>query len=72
MCFVYLLLANSVTDIFTENFTLVPDSFSSVLLEWKVNPTDGHHYIRNCNIQIAGPNGSQWEKKSLEVATHFI
>ena len=58
-----LLLVNSPPDVVLENFTVVPDSFSSVLLEWKVTPTDGHHCIRNYNIQIAGPNGSQWEEE---------
>ena len=51
-------------DIDLENITLkdltvVPDSSTSVQLEWKVVPTDGHNCIRNYNIQIAGPNGSQ-------------
>ena len=32
-------------------------------MEWKVVPTDGHHCIRNYNIQIAGPNGSHWEEQ---------
>ena len=41
---------------------MVPVSLSSVLLEWKVIPSDGHHCIRNYNIQITGPNGSQWEE----------
>ena len=56
-----MLLANSLPDIVLENFTAVPDSFSSVQLEWKVVPSDGHYCIRNYNIQIAGPNGSHWE-----------
>ena len=64
MCCIYdLLLVNSPPDIVVENFTVVPDSFSSVLLEWKVTPTDGHHCIRNYNIQIVGQNGSQWEEQ---------
>ena len=42
---------------------MVPDSSSSVQLEWKVTPTDGHYCIRNYSIQIAGPNGSQWEEE---------
>ena len=58
-----LLLVNSPPDIVLENLTVVPDSYSSVLLEWKVVPTDGHHCISNYNIQIAGPNGSQWEEQ---------
>ena len=58
-----LLLVNSAPDISLENLTVVPDSFSSVQLEWKVTPTDGHYCIRNYNIQIAGPNGSQWEEE---------
>ena len=55
------LLVNSPPDIVLENLTVVPDSYSSVLLEWKVVPTDGHYCIRNYNIQITSPNGSQWE-----------
>ena len=60
--------ANSPPDIGLENITLedltvVPDSSTSVLLEWKVVPTDGHYCIRNYNIQITGPNGSQWEEQ---------
>ena len=60
--------ANSPPDIDLENITLedltvVPDSSTSVLLEWKVVPTDGHYCIRNYNIQITGPNGSQWEEQ---------
>ena len=58
-----MLLTNSPPDIVLENLTVVPDSFSSVLLEWKVIPTDGHHCIRNYSIQITGPNGSQWEEQ---------
>ena len=42
---------------------MVADSSSSVQLEWKVTPTDGHYCIRNYSIQIAGPNGSQWEEE---------
>ena len=49
-------------DIALENLTVVPVSLSTVLLEWKVIPTDGHHCMRNYNIQITGPNGSQWEE----------
>ena len=56
-----MLLANSPADIVLESFTAVPDSFSSVQLEWKVVPSDGHHCIRNYSIQITGPNGSHWE-----------
>ena len=54
---------NSLSDVVLENLTVVPDSSSSVQLEWKITPTDGHHCIRNYNIQIAGPNGSQWEEQ---------
>ena len=59
---------NSLPDIDLENITLedltvVPDSSTSVLLEWKVVPTDGHHCIRNYSIQIAGPTESQWEEQ---------
>ena len=57
------LLVNSPPDIVLENLTVVPDSSSSVELEWKVTPTDGHHCIRNYNIQITSPNGSQWEEQ---------
>ena len=50
-------------DTVLENLTAVPDSFSSVLLEWKVVPTDGHHCITSYSIQITGSNGSQWEEQ---------
>ena len=56
-----LLLTGSLSDVALENLTVVPVSLSSVLLEWKVIPTDEHHCIRNYDIQITGPNGSQWE-----------
>ena len=58
-----MLLANYPPGIVLENLTVVPDSPSSVELEWKVIPTDGHQCIRNYSIQIAGPNGSQWEEE---------
>ena len=51
------------TDITLEHLTVVPVSLSTVLLEWKVVPTDGHHCIKNYNIQVSGPNGSQLEAK---------
>ena len=54
---------NSPPDVALENFTVVPKPNSTVQLDWKVTPTDGHHCIRNYNIQIAGPNGSQWEEQ---------
>ena len=57
------LLANSPPDIVLENLTAVPVSLSSVLLEWKVVPSDGHHCITSYNIQITGPNGTQWEEQ---------
>ena len=57
-----LLLVKSQPDIFIENFTVVPNSSSSVLLEWKVMPTDGHHCITSYNIQISSPEGSQWKE----------
>ena len=57
-----LLLTNSPPDIVLENFTVVPDSSTSVELEWKVTPTDGLFCIRNYNIQITSQNGSQWEE----------
>ena len=50
-------------DVALENLTVVPVSLSSVLLEWEVTPTDGYHCIRNYNIQVSGPNGSQWEEQ---------
>ena len=31
-----------------------------MLVEWKVIPSDGHHCIRNYNIQVSSPNGTQW------------
>ena len=58
-----MLFANSSPDIVLENLTVVPVSLSSVLLEWKVVPTDGHHCITSYDIQIIGPNGSQWEEQ---------
>ena len=33
-----------------------------MLLEWKVIPTDGHHCIKSYDIQVSGPNGSEWEE----------
>ena len=53
----------SLPDVALENFTVVPEPNPSVLLEWKVIPTDGQRCIRNYNIQITGPNGSQWEEE---------
>ena len=50
-------------DVALENLTVVPVSLSSVLLEWEVTPTDGYHCIRNYNIEVSGPNGSQWEEQ---------
>ena len=58
-----MLLADSPPDIILENLTVVPDSFSSVLLEWKVIPSHGQHCITSYDIQITGPNGSQWEEQ---------
>ena len=58
-----LLLVNSPPDIVLENLTVVPYLLSSVQLEWKVIPSDGHHCITSYNIQITGPNGSQWEEE---------
>ena len=40
---------------------MVPDSLSSVFLEWDVNPKDGYHCITNYAIQVTSQNGSQWE-----------
>ena len=54
---------NSLQDVALENLTAVPDSPLSVLLEWKVVPTDGHHCITSYDIQITGPNGSHWEEQ---------
>ena len=48
-------------DITLEHLTVLPLTLSIVLLEWKVIPTDGHHCITSYNIQVSGPNGSQWE-----------
>ena len=67
-----MLLANSPPDIVLENFTAVPDSFSSVQLEWKVVPSDGHHCIRNYSIQITGPNGSHWEDEIPGSSQSFL
>ena len=58
-----MLLANSPPDIVLENLTVVPDSFASVQLEWKVVPTDGHHCITSYDIQVSGSNGTQWEEQ---------
>ena len=65
------LLTNSLSDIALENFTIVPVSLVSVLLEWKVIPTDGHHCIRNYSVQITGPNGSQWEEEIPGISQSF-
>ena len=46
-------------DITLEHLTVVPVSLSSMLLEWKVVPTDGHHCITGYNIQVSGQNESQ-------------
>ena len=56
-------LSNSLSDVALENLTVVPVSFSTVLLEWEVIPSNGHHCIRNYNIQVSGPNESQWEEE---------
>ena len=47
-------------DITLDHLTVVPVSLSTVRLEWKVIPTDGHHCITSYNIQVSGPDGSQW------------
>ena len=62
MCctFISVFVTNSRSDVALENLTVVPDSSSSVELEWKVVPTDGHHCIRNYTILITSQNGSQW------------
>ena len=45
-------------------FTVVPEQNSTVQLEWKITPLmDTTACIRNYNIQIAGPNGSQWQEQ---------
>ena len=61
-------------DVALENFTVVPEPNSTVQLDWKVSPTDGHQCIRNYNIQIAGPNGSQWQEEipGSQHSYHFI
>ena len=43
-----------------ENLTVVPVSLWTVLLEWKVIPSDGHHCITSYGIQVSGRDGSQW------------
>ena len=68
---VHVLLANSPPDTVLENLTVVPVSLSSAQLEWKVVPTDGHHCITSYNIQITGPNGSQWEEEIPESNQSF-
>ena len=47
-------------DITLDHLTVAPLTLSTVQLEWKVVPTDGHHCITGYNIQVSGPNGSQW------------
>ena len=47
-------------DITLEHLTVVPLTLSTVRLEWKVVPSDGYHCITGYNIQVSGPNGSQW------------
>ena len=47
-------------DITLGHLTVVQVSLSTVLLEWNVIPTDGHHCIKNYNIQVSDRNGSQW------------
>ena len=51
------------TDITLEHLTVVPVSLSTVLLEWKLIPSDGHHCITSYKIQVSSPNGSQWEEQ---------
>ena len=63
---------NSSSDIALENLTVVRVSLSTVHLEWKVIPSNGHHCITNYNIQIAGPNGSQWEEEILGSSQSFL
>ena len=53
----------TLSDVVLENLAVVPVSLSSVLLEWKVIPTDGYHCISNYSVRIIGPNGSQWEEE---------
>ena len=48
-------------DITLEHLTVVPLTRSTVQLEWKVVPTDGHHCITGYSIKFFGSNGSQWE-----------
>ena len=55
-----------------EDLTVVPDSSTSVQLEWKVVPTDGHNCIRNYNIQIAAQMDHSRKNKSLGVTSHFV
>ena len=46
-------------DITLEDLTVVPLTLSTVQLEWKVVPTDGHHCITGYNIRVSGQNESQ-------------
>ena len=46
-------------DITLEDLTVVPLNLSTVQLEWKVVPTDGHHCITGYSIRVSGQNESQ-------------
>ena len=50
-------------DITLDHLTVAPVSLSTVLLEWKVIPSDGHHCVTSYNIQVSGPNESQWAEQ---------
>ena len=58
-------------DITLEHLTVAPLNLSTVLLEWKVVPSNGHHCITSYNIQVSGPNGSQWRAHIPEETRSF-
>ena len=62
----------SFSAIVLENLTVVPDSLSSVFLEWDVNPTDGYHCITDYTIQVTSQNGSQWEAQTPGNISSFL
>ena len=49
-------------DIMLDHLTVAPVSLSTVLLEWKVIPSDRYHCITSYNIQVSGPDGLQWKE----------
>ena len=54
-------MLDSHADITLEDLTVVPLNLSTVQLEWKVVPTDGHHCITGYSIRVSGQNESQIE-----------